>query len=322
MLDWGTWLGIEGPSWLHCLVRWLTLTRKKLPHSKRRILGCIAAKENAATAWSSHKDQREETGKLSEASHIPGHIQMTCSFHWQTSLVHISNNCLWTEIYKDFFSLPKQSCPRKKSSNQLQTIQQSYFGPTEKYIFSRKKMHHQGGRKLNKQYYKQPPMLSCPFLPMWALIPSCPPPFLSGYFRAPVLPTAFASSLSAMKPCAILPANTHLLSFLLSPLFQGVVLWTNSGENDGWVIYILIKPLREKVFAAKLIGGSGAEPLRLCSVMLHRCDAELLRAASRLVERAGNSPHFHQSTSASIYVNTEFPPTVSFFFSFFFPFFF
>lgn len=135
MLDWGTWLGMKALADFTAWSRWLTLTRKKLL-TPRRILGCIAAKEAAATAWSFPQGPREETGKLSEASHIPGHIQMTCSFHWQTSLVHISNNCLWTEIYMDFFSLPKKAIMSqgKKSSNQLQTIQQSYFGPTEKYI--------------------------------------------------------------------------------------------------------------------------------------------------------------------------------------------
>lgn len=152
---------------------------------------------------------------------------MTCSFHWQTSLVHISNNCLWTEIYKDFFSLPKKAIMSqgKKSSNQLQTIQQSYFGPTEKYISQKRPSPGWGGGVVA---ILQSSLLCCLLsLPAYvgfnSQLPT--PPFLSRIFRAPVLPTAFARQPQCYETmCAILPANTHLLSFLLSPLFQGVVL--------------------------------------------------------------------------------------------------
>lgn len=144
---------------------------------------------------------------------------MTCSFHWQTSLVHISNNCLWTEIYMDFFSLPKKAIMSqgKKSSSQLQTIQQSYFGPTEKYISQKRPSPGWGGGAVAIL----PSSLQCCLqslpayvgftsqLPTLHSFPGCSEPLF--------FPLLLQSSLSAIKTlCVPFPHQTPMYSVFCS----------------------------------------------------------------------------------------------------------
>lgn len=83
----------------------------------------ITAEEAAAAAWGLPWGQKEEPEKLSEASHIPGHIQIIRSFHWQlhyskSHIIDFGKRYTW-----GFFSLPRKAImsQRKKSSSKLQT---------------------------------------------------------------------------------------------------------------------------------------------------------------------------------------------------------
>ena len=192
---------------------------------------------------------RGETGKLSEASHIPGHIQMTCSFHWQTSLVHISNNCLWTEIYMDFFSLPKKAIMSqgKKSSNQLQTIQQSYFGPTEKYISQKRPSPGWGGGVVA---ILQSSLLCClqslpAYLGFNSQLPT--PHSFPGYSEPLFFPLLLQGSLSAMKPCVPFSQQTPICSVFCSlHCFREWCCELIQVKMIGRVIYILESKRLEK----------------------------------------------------------------------------
>lgn len=197
-------------------------------------LGWITAVEAAEVTWSLPRGQREEPKKLSEASHIPGHIQMICSFCWQTILLQILHNWLWTKICVDIFPLAQKGdhVPGAKKPLQSAADHTIFFGLKEKGHFSEKSI--TGDQA--QQYYKAASFaISSHFLSIWfsSFQMPAPPQDVQGSYSSHCLSKA-VSNLQNRLVLFSLQLNSHLPNFLLSlNCFWKGMLWTNAGKN-GW----------------------------------------------------------------------------------------
>lgn len=118
---------------------------------------------------------REKPEKLLEASHLPGLTQMACSFCWQTALLHIPDDWLWTEIYLDFFHCSgRQSCPQERRALVSCRPCNPFFGLTAKDISQKRPSLGAGPQQ---HYQTACYAVFSPFLSAWAPLPrSSQPP--------------------------------------------------------------------------------------------------------------------------------------------------
>lgn len=210
--------GGEVPAGFTPWSRWLTLTRKTLAPFRTSTVVDNSWRGDCSCLRSPMRTEGRARKAVWGIPHTRPHTN-DLQFPLAITLLQISHNWLWTELYAGVFFLSRKAIvsQRKRSSRQLQT-----------------------GHVSEKSIIVDPATVQdCKVASLPLLVPS----FLSGFplsrclplprvSRAPILPIASLRQCQSYKiSYAFLPLDTHLFNFLLSELFQRKVLWTNSGEH-------------------------------------------------------------------------------------------